>query len=142
MKIDLGTFKDNGEELVAFLEPRVGTKPTVDGEALEIDDGSLRKGVRPRHVKTYLKRFLFMKGVRKKYRVLVAGAELSIVELEVPEEKEKEEEKAAGVAKEEQTKEAPKEEQKEEKPKEKAEKPKAPKKAKPKKKKTEQDSSS
>ena len=91
MKVTLGTFKDKGDELVAFLEPRVGTKPSLSGDAIEIEDGSLRAGVRPRQVKTYIKRFLFMNGVRKKYRVFVSGKELTIQEIEVGEEEEKKE---------------------------------------------------
>ena len=90
MKVALGTLKEKGDELVAFLEPRVGTKPSLSGDAIELEDGSLRAGVKPRQVKTYIKRFLFMKGVRKKYRVFVSGTELTIQEIEVGEEEEKE----------------------------------------------------
>lgn len=99
MKVALGTFKDNGDELVAFLEPRVGTKPSLSGDAIEIEDGGVREGVRPRQVKTYIKRFLFMKGVRKKYRVFVSGKELTIQEIEVGEEEEEKKEKKAQASK-------------------------------------------
>jgi hypothetical protein len=92
LKISLGTLKDQGDELAVFLEPRVGAKPSVSGDALEVDDDSIREGVRPRHVKTYIKRFMYMKGVKKKYRVFVSGKELTIQEIELGEE-EKEEEK-------------------------------------------------
>ncbi len=90
MKVALGTFKDKGDELAAFLEPRVGTKPSLSGDSIEIEDGSVRAGVKPRHVKTYIKRFLYMSGVRKKYRIFVAGKELTIQEIEVGEEEEEE----------------------------------------------------
>jgi len=93
LKISLGTIKDQGEELAAFLEPRVGVKPSVSGDTLEMEDGSIREGVRPRHVKTYIKRFMYMKGVKKKYRVFVSGRELTIQEIELGEEEEKEEKK-------------------------------------------------
>ncbi|HMD79148.1 MAG TPA: hypothetical protein VKF39_04100 [Nitrososphaerales archaeon] len=106
MKVTLGTLKDKGEDLATFLEPRVGAKPSVEGGAIEIDDGAMREGVKPRHVKTYIKRFLFMKGVRKNYRVFVSGKELTIQEIVLGEEKEKEE-------KEEKKEEAPKLEEKE-----------------------------
>jgi hypothetical protein len=92
LKISLGTLKDQGDELAVFLEPRVGAKPSVSGDALEVDDDSIREGVRPRHVKTYIKRFMYMKGVKKNYRVFVSGKELTIQEIELGEE-EKEEEK-------------------------------------------------
>lgn len=88
MKVTLGTLKNKGEELVTFLEPRVGSKLALSGDAIEIDDATLRQGVRPRHVKTYIKRFLYMNGVRKNYRVFVSGKELTVQEIELGEEKE------------------------------------------------------
>jgi outer membrane biosynthesis protein TonB len=90
MKIVLGTFKDNGDELAAFLEPRVGAKLQVSGGELTVDDDSIKKTVRARHVKTYVKRFLWKKGERDNYRVLVEGKELRLIELE-PSEAEEEE---------------------------------------------------
>ena len=150
LKVALGTLKDKGDELATFLEPRVGAKPEVAGETLEIDDEGMKKEVKPRHVKTYIKRFLYMKGVRKNYRVLVSGRELTVQELELGEEKKEEEkekiEKAEEREKEErdkpkepEAKEAPKEP---EKPKDKAEKPKkAAAKKKPKKKEEDEDKS-
>ena len=90
MKVTLGTLKDKGEELATFLEPRVGGKPSLEGGAIEIDDGSVREGVKPRQVKTYIKRFLYMNGVRKKYRVFVSGKELTVQEIVLGEEEEKE----------------------------------------------------
>ena len=91
MKVALGTLKEKGDQLAAFLEPRVGTKPSVSGDAIEIEDESIREGVKPRQVKTYIKRFLYMNGVRKNYRVFVAGKELTIQEIEVGEKEEEEE---------------------------------------------------
>ncbi|HME19067.1 MAG TPA: hypothetical protein VKF15_04990 [Nitrososphaerales archaeon] len=120
MKITLGTLKDKGDDLVAFLEPRVGVKPSISGDSVEIDDDGIRKGVKPRDVKTYIKRFLFMKGVRKKYRVFVKGRELTVQEIEVEEEEEKAEKeggKGQESPKEEPAPEPEKEEPKEEKPK-------------------------
>lgn len=88
MKVALGTLKNKGDELAAFLEPRVGSKPSFSGDEIEFEDGSVRAGVKPRHVKTYIKRFLYMNGVRKKYRVFVSGKELTIQEIEVVKEEE------------------------------------------------------
>lgn len=99
LKVALGTFKDKGTELVAFLEPRVGTKPSLSGDSIEIEDAGVREGVKPRQVKTYIKRFLFMNGVRKKYRVFVSGKELTIQEIELGEEEEEEKEKKAPAKK-------------------------------------------
>jgi len=52
----------------------------------------LKKGIRSRHVKTYIKRFLSIEKVRDDYRVLVEDGELRLVELEGSEEEEKEKE--------------------------------------------------
>jgi hypothetical protein len=93
LKVVLGTLKSKGEELTAFLEPRVGAKPSLSGDTIEIEDESVRAGVRPRHVKTYIKRFLYMNGVRKNYRVFVVGKELTVQEIELGEKEEKKEEK-------------------------------------------------
>ena len=111
MKVALGTLKDKGDDLVAFLEPRVGTKPSLSGGEIEIEDEEMKEGVRPRHVKTYIKRFLYMNGVRKKYRVFVTGKELTIQEIELGEKEEEEEKKAP-----EKHEEAPAEEAKPEEP--------------------------
>ncbi len=90
MKVALGTLKSKGEELATFLEPRVGSKPSLSGDAIEIDDENVREGVKPRQVKTYIKRFLYMNGVRKNYRVFVSGKELTIQEIELGEKEEEE----------------------------------------------------
>ena len=148
MKVVLGTLKYKGDELATFLEPRVGAKPSLSGDAIEIDDGEVREGVKPRHVKTYIKRFLYMNKVRKNYRVFVSGRELTIQEIELGEEKEEEEkkpEKKAEAAPVEEAKaeepEAPEEPEGEAAEEPKAEKPKkaAAKKPRPKKKKAEED---
>lgn len=92
MKVTLGTLKDKGEELSVFLESRVGAKPELSGGAIEIDEGAVREGINTRRVKTYIKRFLFMNGVRKTYRVFVDGNELTVQEQELAEEEKAEEE--------------------------------------------------
>ena len=114
MKVTLGTLKDKGDDLVAFLEPRVGTKPSLSGGEIEIEDEAIKEGVRPRHVKTYIKRFLYMNGVRKKYRVFVAGKELTIQEIELGEKTEEEKEKKAPEKKVEEVEAEPAEEEAEE----------------------------
>jgi hypothetical protein len=93
MKIILGTFKDSGDELAEFLEPRLGAKLDVSGGELSVDDDSMKKTVNARHVKTYVKRFLWKKGERKNYRVLVEGKELRLIELEGTEAEEEEKKK-------------------------------------------------
>lgn len=107
MKILLGTLKEKGEDLAEFLEPRIGVKGEVSGGELDIEDKSLKKGVRSRHVKTYIKRFLSIEKVRQDYRVLVEGGEIRLVQLEGEEEEEEEKEERKGKAKEEKAAEEP-----------------------------------
>lgn len=148
MKVTLGTLKEKGDDLVSFLEPRVGTKPSLSGGEIEIEDDKVRQGVKPRQVKTYIKRFLYMNGVRKNYRVFVAGKELTIQEIELGEEAEKEaeekkpEKKVEELPAEEEKGEGAPEAPKEEEPEEEKPKPKkaASKKPKPKKKKADEES--
>jgi hypothetical protein len=119
MKILLGTLKDKGDELAAFLEPRIGVKGEVSGGELDIEEKSLRKGIRSRHVKTYIKRFLSIEKVRDDYRVLVDGGEFRLVELEREEEEEEKEEKKTKEKKAPEKKEEEKESAVEDKPPEK-----------------------
>jgi hypothetical protein len=92
MKILLGTLKEKGDDLAEFLEPRIGVKAEVSGGELDIEDKSIKKGIRSRHVKTYIKRFLSIEKVRDEYRVLVEGGEIRLVQLEGEEEEEEEKE--------------------------------------------------
>ena len=147
MKVTLGTLKDKGDDLAAFLEPRVGTKPSLSGGEIEIEDDQVKEGVRPRNEKTYIKRFLYVNVVRKKYRVFVAGKELTIQEIELgekaKEEAEEKPEKKVEEAPEEEKPEAETEEAPEEpKPAEEKQKPKkaASKKPRAKKKKSDEES--
>jgi hypothetical protein len=107
LKIVLGTLNDKGEDLATFLEPRIGGKPEVGGGELNMEDSALKQGLRSRHIKTYVKRFLYQQGVRKDYRVLVENGELLIIEIEREEEEEEEEEKGKKEA----AKEEPKKEE-------------------------------
>jgi len=93
MKIILGTFKDNADELAEFLGPRLGVKAEIGGGELNFEDGDVKKTVKSRHVKTYVKRFLNKKGERANYQIQVEGKQLRLIELERDEEEEEKEEK-------------------------------------------------
>ena len=110
MKILLGTLKDKGDDLATFLEPRIGAKPEVGGGELTVEDSALKEGLRRRHVKTYIKRFLYYQKVREDYRVLSENGELLIIEIEREEEEEEEEKGKKEAAKEEAKEEPAKEE--------------------------------
>ncbi len=110
MKIIVGTFKDEAQGLADFLGPRLGDVPVVSGGEITFDDDKMKKTIRSRHVKTYIKRYLNKKGERENYQVLVEGRELRMIELEKEEEEEEEkEDKKRGqkAQKEEKEKESP-----------------------------------
>jgi hypothetical protein len=90
MKIILGTFKDEADELAKFLGPRVGIDPSVSAGELDFDDEKVKKTIKSRHVKTYVKRFLNKKGERANYQIQVEGKQLRLIELEKSGEEEEE----------------------------------------------------
>ncbi len=99
MKVILGTFKDDAQELADFLGPRLGDVPAVSGGEITFDDDKMKKNIRSRHVKTYIKRYLNRKGERENYQILVEGRELRMIELEREEEEEEEKENKKRVQK-------------------------------------------
>lgn len=99
MKIIVGTFKEEAQGLADFLGPRLGDVPVVSGGEITFDDDKMKKTIRSRHVKTYIKRYLNKKGERENYQILVEGRELRMIELEKEEEEEKEDKKRSEKAK-------------------------------------------
>lgn len=99
MKIIVGTFKEEAQGLADFLGPRLGDVPVVSGGEITFDDDKMKKTIRSRHVKTYIKRYLNKKGERENYQILVEGRELRMIELEKEEEEEKEDKKRGEKAK-------------------------------------------
>lgn len=78
MKITLGKLAERGDELAEFLGNRLKQKLAVESDTINISD----EKVKPKLVKTYIKRYLFIKGLRKDYRVLVNKDQLTIQKLE------------------------------------------------------------
>ena len=81
VSINLGPLKDRSNDLIAFLEEKVGVKPELEGDMITFKEGEKE----PPHaglIKTYLKRFLHREGLRKRYRVLREKGVLNIIKVE------------------------------------------------------------
>ena len=78
--IKMNELKDLAQNLAGFLKERVGVEVSVQDDKIMVNKSS-RSELTARRLKVYLKRFLYLQGVRKKYRVLVRGSEMNVVKL-------------------------------------------------------------
>jgi hypothetical protein len=81
ISIELGDLKDSGDELVSFLASRCGAEVRREGSSLGIYSMRRRVGG-VRLVRTYLKKFLHQKGLRREMRVMLKGKVFSFQSLE------------------------------------------------------------
>ena len=83
--IKMNELKDLAQNLASFLKERVGLEASVQDDKLTVKKMIVSKGrkreMTARRLKVYLKRFLYLQGLRKKYRVLVKGSEMNVVKL-------------------------------------------------------------
>ena len=78
--IKMNELKDLTQNLASFLKERVGVEASVQDDKVMVSKGS-RSEMTARRLKVYLKRFLYLQGLRRKYRVLVKGSEMNFIEL-------------------------------------------------------------
>jgi len=78
--IKMNELKDLTQNLASFLKERIGVEASVQDDKVMVSKGS-RSEMTARRLKVYLKRFLYLQGLRRKYRVLVKGSEMNIVKL-------------------------------------------------------------
>ena len=89
VNVDLmGLESDVKEGLVEFIESKLPVKSEKEGEIVTFEDKSPRTHVRGPQVRTYLKRYLHQKELRKQYRVLSEDGSLKFVKQQVEEEEE------------------------------------------------------
>jgi uncharacterized protein YuzE len=79
--------------LVEFIESKLAVKSEKDGEVVTFEDKSPRTHVTSPEIRTYLKRYIHSKELRKQYRVLSEGGSLKFVRQKVEEEEEEKEKK-------------------------------------------------
>ncbi len=69
VSIKLGPLKDRGSDLLAFLEEKHDIQPGLENDIITFEDAR-EEPPRSSLIKTYLKRFLYREGLRKRYRVM------------------------------------------------------------------------
>ena len=87
VKVDLtglaGEVKDG---LVEFVESKLPVRSERDGDVVTFDDKSDRTHVSSPQVKTYLKRYIHSKDIKKQFRILSEEGRFIFVKQEVDEE--------------------------------------------------------
>ena len=89
---------DLKEDVVTFIEAKLPVKSDKEGDFVTFDDKSQRTHVTSPEVRTYLKRFLHAKDLKKQFRLLNEDGSLTFVKQKL--EKEDEEEKETSEKKE------------------------------------------
>jgi hypothetical protein len=78
VKINLGKLKNKGSDIGEFLQEKLGVIPTFEGGSITV--GNEDQPVKISNVKTYLKRYIHIKGLKNEARVLVENGEVNIVQ--------------------------------------------------------------
>ena len=78
------------EGFVEFVESKLPLKSEKKGDIVTFEDKSTRSHVSSPEVRTYLKRYIHSKDLRKKYRVLSEDGSLKFVKQKIEEEQEDE----------------------------------------------------
>ncbi|MHB2035352.1 MAG: hypothetical protein ACYCPW_01215 [Nitrososphaerales archaeon] len=78
------------EGFVEFVESKLPLKSEKNGDIITFEDKSPRSHVSSPEVRTYLKRYIHSKDMRKKYRVLSEDGSLKFVKQKIEEEQEDE----------------------------------------------------
>ena len=92
VSIDVSSLdSDLKDEVVTFIESKLPVKTDRDGDMITFDDKSVRSHVTSPEVRTYLKRFLHAKDLKKQFRLLSEDGSLTFVKQKLPKEDEEEE---------------------------------------------------
>lgn len=92
LSVDVSALEDDVREgLPAFIESKLMVKSEQDGNVVTFEDKSERTRVSSPEIRTYLKRFMLNKRIRKKYRLLSQDGTLKFVKLR-PDQMEEEDE--------------------------------------------------
>lgn len=83
---------DLKDDVVTFIEGKLPLKSDKDGDVITFEDKSPRSHVTSPEVRTYMKRFLYAKDIRKQFRVLSEDGSLTFVKQHVEKEDKEEEE--------------------------------------------------
>ena len=94
VKVDISDLESDAKEsLVDFIESKLPLKSDTDGGVVTFTDKSPRSHVTSPEVRTYLKRYLHAKDLKKQYRILSEDNSLKFVKQKVDKKEEEEEAK-------------------------------------------------
>ncbi|HXQ92899.1 MAG TPA: hypothetical protein VN739_07810 [Nitrososphaerales archaeon] len=100
VSIDVSSLdSDLKDDVVAFIESKLPVKSDKDGDVITFDDKSPRSHVTSPEVRTYLKRFLHSKDLKKQFRLLSEDGSLTFVKQKLEKDDEEEKEKEASSSK-------------------------------------------
>lgn len=95
VSIDVSALdSDLKDDAVMFIESKLPVKSDRDGDVISFEDKSPRSHVTSPEVRTYMKRFLHSKDLRKQFRILSEGGSLTFVRQKLEKEEEEEEEES------------------------------------------------
>jgi hypothetical protein len=95
LSVDISDLEDAAkDDLSEFIESKLQVKSEQEGSVITFDDKSSRTHVSAPEIRTYLKRFMHAKELRKKYRLLSSNGSLKFVKLRSDQIEEEEEEKS------------------------------------------------
>jgi hypothetical protein len=83
---------DLKDEVVVFVLGKLPVTSEKDGDVISFEDKSSRSHVTSPEVRTYLKRFLHSKDLKKQFRILSEDGSLTFVKKHLEKEEEEEEE--------------------------------------------------
>ncbi len=90
--VDISALEgDVKEDLSDFIESKLAVKSEKDGDKISFEDKNERTHVSSPEIRTYLKRFMHTKEIRKKYRLLSDEGTLKFVKLREDQVEEEEE---------------------------------------------------
>jgi len=100
VSIDVSALEaDMKDDVVTFIEAKLPVKSDKDGEVISFEDKSSRSHVSSPEIRTYLKRFLHSKDLRKQYRILSEDGTLTFVKQKLEKEEEEEDKKKESASK-------------------------------------------
>ena len=80
--VDTSELEDDlKQDLPQFVESKLAVKSERDGDKIAFEDKNERTHVSTPEIKTYLKRFMHDKDLRKRYRLLSTDGNLKFVKL-------------------------------------------------------------
>lgn len=90
--VDISDFEpDSKDGLVTFVESKLAVKSSRSGDTITFDDKTDRTHVTSPEIRTYLKRYIHSKKLKKKYRLLSDEGSLKFVKIKTQKEDEEEE---------------------------------------------------